>query len=145
MAVTISEADWARHKAQLLQVRYAVFVDEQGVPPELEHDALDADAIHLLARDAQDGAVATARMLLDGHIGRMAVSRAFRGQGIGTAMLQRLIRIAAERGLRRLFLHAQCDAVPFYQRLGFVAEGEIFKDAGIDHQVMCMTTPSIAN
>lgn len=145
MEISIIEADWATHKAQLLHIRYAVFVDEQGVPAELEHDTLDAGATHLLARDAQGIAVATARMLPDGHIGRMAVSRAFRRQGIGSAMLKRLIGIAATRGLPRLFLHAQCDAVPFYQRLGFVAEGDIFKDAGIDHQLMCMTTPPIAN
>lgn len=127
--------DWGSHHAELLAIRHRVFVEEQGVPVELEHDAHDASALHLLAMVGSDP-VGTARMLPDGHIGRMAVLRDWRGRGIGSEMLRELLALAAQRGITEPFLHAQCKAVPFYERLGFVAEGEVFDDAGIDHRLM---------
>ena len=138
MKVQIIQADWHIRRDQLLAIRYAVFVDEQGVPPELEHDEHDPYALHLLAISADGEPVATARMLPDGHIGRMAVLREWRGRGIGSTLLRELIAIAVRRGGGTLFLHAQCRAEPFYRRLGFVAEGDVFEDAGIDHRRMCM-------
>ena len=138
MSVVIEQVDWADRQQQLLAIRFAVFVDEQGVPIELEHDAYDESALHLLASGTDGGFVATARMLENGHIGRMAVLPAWRGRGIGTALLRELMRIAAARGIRDLFLNAQCEAVPFYRRQGFTPEGEIFQDAGIDHRRMNM-------
>lgn len=133
--VEIETVTWRDRAAELFDIRHRVFVVEQGVPLELEHDAYDADALHLLAR-VEGHSVATGRLLDDGHIGRMAVLPQWRGRGIGTAMLRTLVAEAQRRGLRRVFLHAQCDAIPFYERLGFVAEGEVFVDAGIDHRTM---------
>jgi predicted GNAT family N-acyltransferase len=102
---------------------------------ELEWDEFDASAHHLLAM--VDGVAAgTGRLLPDGHIGRMAVLRAWRGQGVGSALLAELMRIAAARGLRRVMLNAQVQAVPFYLRHGFQAEGDEFPDAGIAHRRM---------
>ena len=135
-AIDIRVVGWDDAAAALLAVRIAVFVDEQGVPPELEHDAHDATALHLLATTADGRAVATARMLADGHIGRMAVLPNWRGQGLGTRLLSRLIDIARKRELDGVYLHAQCRAESFYRRLGFVAEGDVFDDAGIDHRSM---------
>lgn len=136
MTVTIRRADWVSRQQDLLAIRYTVFVEEQGVPTELEHDEYDRTAIHLLAT-TQDGLpVATARMLPDGHIGRMAVLAEWRHRGVGTALLREMLRMAAAQGQDSVFLHAQCEAEPFYARLGFVAEGEVFKDAGIDHRCM---------
>jgi predicted GNAT family N-acyltransferase len=136
MDAVIAQVDWNQKKPVLLAIRFAVFVDEQGVPAELEQDALDPDAIHLLATSQVGEPVATARMLADGHIGRMAVLPGWRRRGIGAAMLRRLIEIASAQGRREVFLHAQCQAEPFYRRLGFVAEGEEFQDAGISHRRM---------
>lgn len=138
MKAIIVQADWRRQRRDLLAIRYAVFVDEQGVPMELEHDEHDQDALHLLARDPKGQAVATARMLPDGHIGRMAVLPAWRNQGIGSAMLRKLIRMAREQGIGELCLNAQCEAETFYQRLGFDAKGDVFIDAGINHRRMTM-------
>jgi predicted GNAT family N-acyltransferase len=138
LKVLITPADWGRRQQELLRIRFAVFVDEQGVPPELEHDEHDHHALHLIAMAADGTPVATARMLPDGHIGRMAVLPTWRGQGIGTAMLRDLIALAAERGIGHLFLNAQCEAESFYRRLGFQAEGGIFQDAGIDHRRMTL-------
>jgi predicted GNAT family N-acyltransferase len=133
---TIAVVDWSRHRQELLAIRYTVFVGEQGVPIELEHDENDQRALHLLVTAPDGQPIGTARMLPEGHVGRMAVLPAWRKQGIGTAMLRELIRIAGERGVDKLFLNAQCEAEAFYRRLGFSAEGGIFVDAGIDHRRM---------
>jgi predicted GNAT family N-acyltransferase len=139
VTVHIIQTNWADHGAELLAVRRRVFVEEQGVPVELEHDAQDARALHLLALAETGAAVGTARMLDDGHIGRMAVLPEWRGRGIGSRMLRTLVTLAADSARQRPFLHAQCSAIGFYARLGFQAEGPVFVDAGIDHRLMRVT------
>lgn len=109
---------------------------EQGVPEELEWDGLDDEATHLLAVDMVGQTIATARMLADGHIGRVAVQKPWRGQGIGKRLMVRLIDLAREQGFRRVFLDAQVEAIAFYRKLGFIPVGEIFMDAGIPHRHM---------
>jgi predicted GNAT family N-acyltransferase len=138
MTYLITIADWKTRQHDLLHIRHRVFVDEQGVPIELEHDRHDRTALHLLASTAENEPIATARMLADGHVGRMAVMPAWRRLGVGSALLGELTRLAAERGIRQLTLNAQCEAESFYARLGFVAEGKVFVDAGIDHRRMRM-------
>jgi predicted GNAT family N-acyltransferase len=78
----------------------------------------------------------TGRLLPDGHIGRMAVLRQARGAGVGSALLRALMQAARARGDREVMLSAQTHALPFYERFGFVAEGEAYDDAGIPHRVM---------
>lgn len=136
MRYSIKLAHWTDERDALLGVRFSVFVDEQGVPAELEHDARDADAWHLLACDESGQPIGTGRMLANGHIGRMAVLPGWRGRGVGTALLDRLMAIAREHELDSVFLHAQISAIPFYARLGFTAEGQPFEDAGIQHLSM---------
>ena len=116
-----------------------VFVQEQGVPEAEEIDGLDPGAIHVLA--TLDGApVATGRLVLEsngrGRIGRMAVRRVHRGQGVGTAVLEFLLELARQHGINQVSLAAQLHAIRFYERLGFTAEGEVFLDAGISHRMM---------
>jgi predicted GNAT family N-acyltransferase len=132
----VHHADWAHDGAALRAVRTAVFVEEQGVPLELEVDEHDAGSLHVVARDEAGVPIGAGRLLADGHIGRMAVLRAWRGQGVGDAMLRALIEAARDRGVRDVVLNAQTHAVPFYARHGFVAEGDEFLDAGIPHQGM---------
>ena len=143
MKVVIDSIDWNSGQDQLLAIRYAVFVDEQGVPKELERDEHDQGALHLIARTADGTAVGTARMLRDGHIGRMAVLPAWRRRGVGSALLRELTRIAGGRGIHSLFLNAQCEAESFYRRFGFVAEGEVFADAGIAHRRMILPADEV--
>lgn len=133
---TVQQVDWSGHHEILLAIRFAVFVREQGVPPALEHDDYDPTALHLLATDRDGKPMATARMLTDGHIGRMAVVSIWRGRGVGSRLLEELLHIASERGYRRVFLNAQCNAESFYRRHGFQSVGGIFVDAGIDHRRM---------
>ena len=135
----------AQLTAQVKHVREIVFVHEQNVPLELEWDGIDADCRHVIAEDAHGSAIGTGRLLPDGHIGRMAVLQSFRDRGVGSALLGELIAIAAERGLREVVLNAQVQALAFYEKHGFVAEGEVFADAGIPHQRMRRSVIAVAH
>ncbi len=127
--------DWEKARAEASPIRFAVFVDEQNVPAEIELDEYDAACLHVLARE--DGrAVGTGRLLPDGHIGRMAVVKEWRGRGVGAAMLAVLIEAARARGDREVALSAQTHALGFYRRFGFVNEGPEYMEAGIPHQGM---------
>ena len=133
---TVRICTWSEAAKALRRVRYAVFVVEQGVPEVLEWDASDASAVHALAETASDGPIGCARLLDDGHIGRVAVVRDWRKRGVGRALMQRLISVACERGDPVVIVNAQVDAMPFYARDGFVATGEQFVEAGVEHRVM---------
>lgn len=131
-------ADWECDHAQLVQLRVAVFVNEQGVPEELEVDEFDTDCLHVKALDIDDRFIGTARLLPAGYIGRMCVHRDYRHLGVGSRMLERLLTEARKRGYKKLMLHAQLSALPFYHRFGFEADSDIFIEAGIDHQHMTL-------
>src|SRR3954452_25136121 len=134
----VRRADWMRDEARLRQVRESVFVHEQAVPLELEWDGIDPDCAHVLAEDEQGHAFGTGRLLPDGHIGRMAVLRQWRGHGAGRALLRQLIEAARQRGDGEVMLSAQVHALGFYRAEGFEPEGPVYEEAGIDHQVMRM-------
>ena len=135
-AISIRIVAWTEARADAMRVREAVFVVEQGVPPEIELDEWDPQCDHALAFEPGGRAVGTGRLLPDGHIGRMAVLRDWRGRGIGGALLAALVERAAARGMRHLALNAQTHAVPFYARYGFVAFGTEFMEADIPHVAM---------
>jgi predicted GNAT family N-acyltransferase len=127
--------DWQSARAEAAPIRYAVFVEEQGVPLEMELDEHDPASLHALAFDG-GAAVGTGRLLPDAHIGRMAVRREFRGRGVGSAILLRLCEAARGRGEREVVLAAQLHALEFYRAHGFEAYGAVYQDAGIPHQDM---------
>ena len=126
---------WADARAHASPIRFRVFVEEQGVPREVELDELDAVSLHAVAFEGETP-VGTGRLLPDGHIGRMAVLKSHRKRGVGAAMLKRLIEAARKRGDREVALSAQVHAVPFYRAHGFVEEGGEYEEAGIAHQAM---------
>jgi len=134
--IRIPIADWDKDEGRLRAVRHAVFVIEQRVPVQIEWDGIDADCCHAIAEDAAGNAIGCARLLPDGHIGRLAVLAAWRGRGVGGALLERLIALARERGHRRVVLNAQTHALAFYERHGFAPVGDPFVEAGIAHQPM---------
>jgi predicted GNAT family N-acyltransferase len=137
-APLIELLDWERARGQAAPIRFAVFVEEQGVPFEIELDEYDTVSIHALAFDGEK-AVGTGRLLPDGHIGRMAVLKRFRGKGIGGALLEALMQAAKARGDREVVLSAQVDALRFYGAHGFQPEGDEYMEAGIRHQAMKRT------
>lgn len=138
---SVITADWDQDKQALRGVREQVFINEQGVDKSLEWDDLDAHCLHLLAQDHNARPIGTARMSATGHIGRMAVLKDWRGQRVGSALLVHLIDIAGTQGLQEVRLHAQTAAEGFYEKHGFIAEGEVFMDANIPHRVMRRALP----
>lgn len=135
-AFQLTHCTWQDQHAALTTVRRAVFIVEQGVPELLELDEHDAGSHHVLVCDRQGQPVGAGRIKPDGQIGRMAVLKAWRGQGIGSAILESLLEHARQQGHARVFLHAQQSAVRFYQQSGFVVRGEMFEAAGIQHRAM---------
>lgn len=132
---------WADLGEEARAIRQAVFVQEQGIPAELACDVADAGAVHVLVRNRLDMPVGTGRLLPadipgDARVGRVAVDHAVRGARVGLAVMQALEEAARSRGDRRIVLHAQRSAVPFYDRLGYQRVGEPFDEAGIPHQEM---------
>jgi predicted GNAT family N-acyltransferase len=133
---SILMTDWAHEQDRLSQVRRAVFIDEQGVPEDLEWDADDAGSLHFLVIDTAGQAIGCARLLPDGHIARMAVLPAWRGRGVGRALLAAVLDTAQAHGHGTLSLSAQTHAAAFYARAGFVAVGGEYEEAGIPHIAM---------
>lgn len=142
----IISVTWNSPQAKLLRaVREQVFIQEQQVPVALEWDSDDAEmqAVHLLALDPEGNAIGTVRLLPDGRISRMAVMANWRRQGVGSALLTKIVAVAQARTCPRIFLHAQTYAMAFYKKFGFTASGEIFEEAGIPHQEMFLNSVTI--
>ncbi|ATZ27167.1 GNAT family N-acetyltransferase [Streptomyces lavendulae] len=142
--VASSEADLAACYA----VRTDVFVVEQSVPESIEYDTYDAVAVHVLAVGPDGEALGTGRLLHGpealaktgspevGSLGRLAVRKSARGLGVGVALVRAIEAEAAGLGLTAVDLGAQTHALGFYERLGYVAYGPEFQDAGIPHRSM---------
>jgi predicted GNAT family N-acyltransferase len=137
-------AEWKRHREALLSVRYQVFGEEQKVPVEIEVDEHDGDARHAIALDERDRPIGTARVLFSrdsggeivARIGRVAVLPDWRREGVGTALMDRLVPEAIDHGAGRIVLHAQVSSIPFYTHLGYEIVGPEFEEAGIPHREM---------
>lgn len=135
----VVRADTDARYEDALDVRYAVFVDEQGVPEDLEVDEHEEDALHFVAYDEHDEPVGAARLREYeagvGKVERVAVRQARRGEGWGAALMDALEAAARER-FDELYLHAQLPAAGFYDRRGYVRDGDEFEEAGIPHVAM---------
>ena len=132
----VREADWAQDGPVLSEIRRQVFIVEQSVPQEEEWDGRDEESWHWLATDSDGKPIGTARLLPEGQIGRMAVLADYRSYGVGAAMLEAATDKAARLGFASVYLNAQSHALGFYERAGYVAEGEEFMEAGIPHRRM---------
>ncbi|GHI90176.1 GNAT family N-acetyltransferase [Streptomyces xanthophaeus] len=134
-------------------VRTEVFVVEQSVPESIEYDAYDAGAVHVLAVGPDGEPLGTGRLLHGavalaktgsegvGSLGRLAVAQSARGLGVGVALVRAIEAEAARLGLAAVDLGAQTHALGFYERLGYVAYGPEFQDAGIPHRSMRRLLP----
>ncbi|MGW2019294.1 GNAT family N-acetyltransferase [Streptomyces sp. NPDC001927] len=148
-AYEVREAIGDEDREACFAVRREVFVVEQNVPQEIEYDAYDATAVHVLAVREDGLPLGTGRLLHGadaagktggdasvGSLGRLAVSKAARGLGVGAALVRAIEDAARERGLTAVDLHAQTHALGFYERLGYEVYGPEFPDAGIPHRAM---------
>jgi len=130
---------WSSHAEGARMVREQVFLQERGIPAELEWDAWDASALHVLALDAQAQVIATGRLLTQGaagRIGRLAVLPEWRGKGVGQALLRRLLEAGLQHGLPSAFLHARQEASGFYEKSCFVQQGAPYLETGSPHVTM---------
>jgi predicted GNAT family N-acyltransferase len=132
----VEPADWTTDLADLRAVREQVFIVEQRIPEADEWDALDARSRHVIARDANDRPIGTGRLTPEHTIGRMAVLDAWRGRGVGAAIVSALLDQARALGYPALEAHAQVHAIPFYEKFGFVAYGDRFDECDIAHRMM---------
>lgn len=137
----LTHYSWQGNNEVLTAVRRIVFIKEQHVPEALELDESDSICHHVLVTDADNKPVGTGRIGPDGRIGRMAVLKEYRGQGVGSALLAALLDYARQEQYAGVYLHAQLDAIPFYEKHGFMANGETFMDAGIPHRTMFYKKP----
>ena len=135
-SINLETVTWADYSRELYDIRYRVFVLEQGVPVELEQDEYDPLSWHVLARSSDGLAIGTGRLMPDGHIGRLAVLKEWRQYGVGRKLMEYLIGLAQREGFQHIRLNAQVTVTEFYEKLGFCSEGEIFMEAGIPHQSM---------
>ncbi|MFJ3660506.1 GNAT family N-acetyltransferase [Streptomyces sp. NPDC090119] len=146
---TVRVAEDPADREACFTVRKDVFVAEQGVPQDIEYDAYDATAVHVLAMGEDGVPLGTGRLLHGaaaaaktggdasvGSLGRLAVTRRARGLGVGAALVRAIEDAARELGLTAVDLHAQTQALGFYERLGYTAYGPEFLDAGIAHRAM---------
>ncbi len=129
-------AGWEQDSTAIRAVRNAVFSVEQGISEILDFDGRDRECVHVLAQVGEGEIIGTARMLPDGHVGRIAVHKQWRGRGVGTRLVEHLTKVARERGIAEIHLHSQVQAAEFYSRLGFEARGDRFMEAGIEHVLM---------
>ena len=148
MTLRFRRYSWQLAPASIREIRQQVFIDEQGVPPELEWDATDEIADHYLVVDANNTPLATARLFAaleeTARIGRMAVLPAARGKGVGEALLRYLMAECAGR-YQSVQLSAQEYAIGFYQRAGFHVSSDRYDDAGIPHVDMRCLAPALAH
>ncbi len=138
MNISIQITHWDEAKSHVMPIRREVFINEQQVPAELEWDGLDQDALHAIVKKEQE-VIGTARLIIDGQdakIGRMAILKEYRDQGIGQKLLSILIQTAKEKGAQECILHAQTHAIAFYAKSDFEPNGPIFDEAGIPHVEM---------
>jgi len=134
--IDITEVSWQDCEPELMDIRREVFIEEQNVSEDEEIDSRDPLCIHFLARDKNGAPVGTARLVPGGQIGRMAVKKSQRGTGLGAKLLGAAVEYALEHQYESIFLHAQIQAIGFYERCGFTADGPEFMDAGIPHRNM---------
>ena len=151
MTYKIILTDWQTHQADLSNIRTAVFIQEQKVPEADEWDEFDKQAIHFLVQNDNNEFIGCARLLIEKqqqnavfHIGRVAIVKSFRNQGIGHSLMRFIVDYChSSAAQRRIYLHAQIERRHFYTTLGFIAEGNEFMDAGIPHISMYLTSASL--
>ncbi len=135
-AFIVRSANWKVDEFAIADVRHAVFIVEQGVPEALEWEPEDAQCLWFVALADEQSVIGIVRLTDAGRIGRMAVMPAWRGRGVGRALLAAVVQVAAAKGLRQVHLSAQTQAIGFYARHGFIAKGPEYLDAGILHRSM---------
>ena len=128
-----------KEKQDAFSVRFSVFVEEQGVPEEIELDEHDDEAIHFICYASSGNPIAASRIRFTDNAGkleRICVVKDYRGHSIGSKLIQLMEETILEKDVHIATLHAQTHATEFYKRLGYRVTSEPFMDAGISHVAM---------
>jgi len=131
-SLKISNGTWEELQQAAKMIREQVFIQEQNIAVEDEWDEQDEISVHFVVYE-QDQAIATARLLQNHSIGRVAVLKSHRGLGVGKVLMQAVVAYAQQQQHPFLVLSSQVHAQAFYQALGFMQEGEEYLDCGIPH------------
>ena len=131
---------WIDSHAQLKNIREKVFIQEQKVTPQLEWDGMDEKAIHFLVFNDKAAIGCARAIVIKDHmqLGRMAVLKEYRGQGIGGALIEKAVTTAKLNQLSAIYISAQCHAIDFYKKFGFEVTSDIYLDAEIPHRDMTL-------
>ena len=131
---------WIDGLSQLKNIREKVFIQEQKVTPQLEWDGMDEKAIHFLVFNDKAAIGCARAIVIKDHmqLGRMAVLKEYRGQGIGSALIEKAITTAKLNQLSAIYISAQCHAIDFYKKFGFEVTSDIYLDAEIPHRDMTL-------
>jgi predicted GNAT family N-acyltransferase len=131
---------WIDGLSQLKNIREKVFIQEQKVTPQLEWDGMDENAMHFLAFKDEEAIGCARAVVIKNYmqLGRMAVLKEYRGQGIGSALLEKAIVTAKLNQLSAIYISAQCHAIDFYKKFGFEVTSDIYLDAEIPHRDMTL-------
>jgi predicted GNAT family N-acyltransferase len=131
---------WIDGLSQLKNIREKVFIQEQKVTPQLEWDGMDEKAIHFLVFNDKAAIGCARAIVIKDHmqLGRMAVLKEYRGQGIGGALIEKAMTIAKLNQLSAIYISAQCHAINFYKKFGFEVTSDIYLDAEIPHRDMTL-------
>ena len=135
--LSVENGDWDQLQQDARLIRELVFIVEQNIPEQDEWDDQDAISQHFVVYD-RDQAIATARLLQNNSVGRVAVIQKYRGQGIGRMIMLDIIRYAQQQQHPFLKLSSQLQAISFYEKLGFVTQGDPYDECGIPHIKMMM-------
>ncbi|MBN2152536.1 MAG: GNAT family N-acetyltransferase [Candidatus Lokiarchaeota archaeon] len=123
---------------KMFLLRYKVFVLEQKFSESIEIDEHDNEATFLVAKEGSD-VIGTLRLFKEGGdvvLGRMAVDAAWRGKGIGRALILAAVPMSRDLGGAHLVAHAQVQALGFYSKAGFSPHGEEFDEDGAPHRLV---------
>ena len=128
----VQSGHWDKLEQDAKFIRKQVFIIEQNIPEEEEWDDQDMISDHFVVYD-QDQPIATARLLQNNSVGRVAVLKTYRGQGIGRMIMLEIIRQAHQQDRKFLQLSSQVHAILFYEKLGFSIQGDAYDECGIPH------------
>lgn len=128
----VQSGHWDKLEQDAKFIRKQVFIIEQNIPEEEEWDDQDMISDHFVVYD-QNQPIATARLLQNNSVGRVAVLKAYRGQGIGRMIMLEIIRQAHQQDRKFLHLSSQVHAISFYEKLGFSIQGDAYDECGIPH------------
>ncbi len=134
---SVKQGSWDQLQQDAKLIRELVFISEQNIPEQDEWDDQDAISQHFVVYD-RNQPIATARLLVNNSVGRVAVLKTYRGQGIGRLIMLEIIAYAQAQKRPSLQLSSQVHAISFYEKLGFSIQGDEYDECGIPHIEMVM-------